>query len=235
MLLCTAFVISCENKISTTKPENTDDDSVSQSDSQDSGNSMDSSKPNEDYPAPYGYIDVNVNSNYIITNEQQLDSSMANYSYFATGTFGTSGNLQPAGAEGVVYHTSLDGNRIGILQIPFADNGQTLLNPIVSIQMSSNISAGTVSVGLTPDDDAKMLVMDTDASGLNILCYHGFVVGQMTITDIDLTPGANGVLAITGSKLELYSSENAPMSGGNINITSQLNSDDKPWIPCTAQ
>ena len=187
---------------------------------------------NTSYAAPYGHMDINVNATYIITNETQLDQSMVTMSYFATGTFGNNGSLQPMGAQGAYYYAMAQGNYVGVVQSPFANNGQTVLNPIVMMQFESGVSTGTVSAGLTQDDDIIILIFDSDAQG-NTTCYHGFAVGSLTISNIDLTAGANGNIAITGSQLEIYSSENAPMYGGNI--TDDLNSPNNPWVPCAAQ
>ena len=176
---------------------------------------------NEAYPAPYGKIDINISSTYVLTNETQLDQSMINMSYFATGTFGTNGNLQPMGAQGAYYYAALQDNVIQIVQTPFANNGQSTLNPAVFLVMNSDVATGEITVGLTQEDSAQLFVVDLN--GQNIGCFHGFAIGTLTVNSMNATPGAGANIAIVGSQVEIYSSENVPMYGGNI--TSQMGSD----------
>ncbi|MBO4440909.1 hypothetical protein J5834_02230 [bacterium] len=186
---------------------------------------------NPAYPAPYGHMDVNVGASYIITNESSLDQSMVTMSYFATGNIGN-GTLQPAGAQGAYYYAMHQGTYVGVVQSPFANNGQTVLNPVVMMQFADTIAPGSVSAGLTQSDDVIILIFDSDSQG-NTTCYHGFAVGNLTVNSINLAAGASGSISISGSQLEIYSSENAPLYGGNI--TSDLNSPQNPWVPCAAQ
>ena len=184
--------------------------------------------PNEAYPAPYGTMQVNVDATYILTNETSLDQSMVTMSYFATGNLGNTGSLQPAGAQGAYYYAMTNGSAVGIVQTPFTNNGQTPLNPVVMMQFA-NISTGTVSVGLTQSDSVMIFIEETE--GQNTTCYHGFAVGSLTISEVNLTAGAGGHIAITGANLEIYNSENAPIYGGNI--TADLNSPEYPWVACS--
>ncbi|MBO4711841.1 hypothetical protein J5681_08000 [bacterium] len=177
-------------------------------------------KGNEAYPAPYGRIDVNISSTYVITNETQLDQSMINMSYFATGTFGTSGNLQPMGAQGAYYYAALQDDAIQIFQTPYANNGQTTLNPAAVLVLNSDVATGEITVGLTQEDSGQLFIVDLN--GNNIGCFHAFAVGSLTVNSMNTTPGAGANIAIIGSQIEIYSSENAPMYGGNI--TSQMGS-----------
>ena len=186
-------------------------------------------KGNQDYPAPYGHADINVNVNYILTNETQLTQDIVNISYFATGTFGTSGNLQPVAAQGAYYYAKLDSGTVQIVQTPFANNGATSLNPAVFIIISAYVSTGTITVGLTQDDAAQLFVVDRDDLN-NVTCYHAFGFGTLTVDTMNPAAGADGKIVITGSQLELYSTENAPIYGGNI--TSQMGS---AFIPCPVQ
>ncbi len=173
---------------------------------------------NAAYPAPYGHLDININSTYILTNETQIDQSMVNMSYFATGTFGTNGSTQPMGAQGAYYYAALDQNAVQIAQTPFANNGQTTLNPAVFLVIGADVAPGNVTVGLTQDDAAQLFVVDLN--GNNISCYHAFGVGTLTVNTMNVAAGAAGNIAIVGSQIEIYSTENAPMYGGNI--TSQM-------------
>ena len=183
---------------------------------------------NTAYSAPYGHVDININATYIITNETQLDQSMVNMSYFATGTFGTNGTTQPMGAQGAYYYAMLDSNMVQIAQTPFANNGQTALNPAVFLVIGADVAPGNITVGLTQDDAAQLFVVDLN--GNNIGCYHAFAVGTLTVNTMNVAAGSAGNIAIVGSQLELYSTENAPMYGGNI--TSQMG---QGFSACPAQ
>ncbi len=173
---------------------------------------------NAAYPAPYGHLDINVNSTYILTNETSLDQSMVNMTYFATGTFGTNGNVQPMGAQGAYYYAALQDDVVQIFQTPFANNGQTALNPAVVLVINANAAPGNISVGLTQDDAAQLFVVDLN--GNSVGCYHAFAVGTLTVNTMNVAAGSAGNIAIVGSQIEIYSTENAPMYGGNI--TSQM-------------
>lgn len=173
---------------------------------------------NAAYAAPYGHVDININSTYILTNETQIDQTMVNMSYFATGTFGNTGSTQPMGAQGAYYYAALQDDYIQVFQTPFANNGQTTVNPAVVLVIGSDAAPGNVTVGLTQDDAAQLFVVDLN--GNNIGCYHAFGVGTLTVNNMNPAAGANGSVAIVGSQVELYSTENAPMYGGNI--TSQM-------------
>ena len=175
-------------------------------------------KGNEAYPAPYGRIDVNINSTYIITNETQLDQSMVTMSYFATGTFGTNGNLQPMGAQGAYYYAALQDDVIQIFQTPYANNGQSSVNPAVVLVLSADVAPGEITVGLTQEDAGQLFVVDLNGNAVG--CYHAFAVGSLTVNNMNASAGSAGNIAIVGSQVEIYSSENAPMYGGNI--TSQM-------------
>ncbi len=138
--------------------------------------------------------------------------------YFATGTFGTNGNVQPMGAQGAYYYAALQDDVVQIFQTPFANNGQTALNPAVVLVINANAAPGNISVGLTQDDAAQLFVVDLN--GNSVGCYHAFAVGTLTVNTMNVAAGSAGNIAIVGSQIEIYSTENAPMYGGNI--TSQM-------------
>ena len=155
---------------------------------------------------------------------------MVNMSYFATGTFGTSGTLQPDDAQGAYYYATLsNSNTVQIIQVPFANEGQTSLNPVVILTIGTNVAPGEITVGLTQDDAAQLFVLNFSSSD-STACYHAFGFGTLTVNMMNPAAGADAEIVITGSQLELYSTENAPMYGGNI--TSQMG---QGFSACPAQ
>ena len=183
----------------------------------------------ETYPAPYGTLQINVASTYILTNETQLQQNMVNMSSFATGNLGSS-DIVPAGAGMSYYYAALvtdSGQQYFQIVQNYTDStGQTQLNPGIFIILPATAAPGTVHFGLDNESVGQMFVVDFN--GNQVGCYHGFGYGDLTLTAANAAAGASGNVSMSGS-IEIYSAANAPMYGGDI--TSQLNG----WVNCAVR
>ena len=181
------------------------------------------------YPAPYGTLQINVASTYILTNETQLQQNMVNMSSFATGNLGSS-DIVPAGAGMSYYYAALvtdSGQQYFQIVQNYSDQtGQQQLNPGIFIILPATAAPGTVHFGLDNESVGQMFVVDFN--GNQVGCYHGFGYGDLTLTAANAAAGAAGNVSMSGS-IEIYSAANAPMYGGDI--TSQLNG----WVNCAVR
>jgi hypothetical protein len=179
------------------------------------------------YPAPYGILQINVASSYILTNETSLDQSMVNMSSFATGNLGNY-DIVPEDSGLSYYFASLITDSgspyFQIVQSHYTDNtGKTPLNPWIFIILPATVTPGAVHFGLDSESGGQMYVLDFNGNKAD--CYHGFGYGDLTVTSVNPAAGTAGNISIVGT-IEIYSAANAPMYGGDI--TSQLNG----WENC---
>lgn len=182
----------------------------------------------QNYPAPYGTLQININADYLLlpTDETRLQQNMVNMSSFATGMVGSS-DIIPEENQNSYYYAALiqeDGQQyLRITQNYTTKRGQTQLNPVIFIILPADVALGTVRVGLDTQSIAQMFIADFD--GDEVSCYHGFGYGELSITSLNHTAGDTGNISMNGT-IEIYSAANAPMYGGNV--TSQLNG----WVNC---
>lgn len=181
----------------------------------------------QNYPAPYGTLQININADYLLllTDETRLQQNMVNMSSFATGIIGSSDIIPEENQNSYYYAALIQDNGQQYLQITqkyTTDQGQTQLNPVIFIILPADVALGAVRFGLDTQSVAQMFIADFD--GDQVSCYHGFGYGELFITSLNHTAGNTGNISMIGT-IEIYNSANAPIYGGNV--TSQLG-----WVNC---
>ena len=182
---------------------------------------------NTAYHAPYGHAKINVDSHYLLPEDDERPSSLSSgqfvSGYFVSGTFGNSGSdIIPSGTSSD-YSYYIVGQDVReerelievsqrfVKQNLLSDTPQTF---VIEIYFDRTLTPGTHRVGLR-EGDIVVAVHEYNWTTNKITCDHAFGMGKLTISEYVNTVGANGVLKISG-EVDLYSGENVPNYGGNI-------------------
>ena len=174
------------------------------------------------YPNPYGTAQINIASNYIVTNaDSQLDQSIVNFGSFITGNIGNSPIVNPD-AEHSYYYTMMyteQGETVMQTFQFFTNNaGQTILNPIVVAVTNVTAYVGSNYYGLLDQNHAGYIMLgdaSTANGNLDFSCYHAFSEGELNIQNIVPSAGSEGALAVSGT-IDLYSPKNYANGYGDI-------------------
>lgn len=188
---------------------------VDTGDTGNTGDTSDTGDTSNPYALPYGSVTFNGNSQYVITDETTLDSTMIVMSAFATGTM-NSHNIVPV-SQGVYTilqysETNLD---YTVQQIPYNDDGSTMVNPMAIMTVNEdNFAVGTnIPVGFGSEDKAAFYLIDVVDGSL--ACMHAIAIGTMNVTDANGAAGAAGSFVFNGT-LNLYSPKRTPYEGEDI-------------------
>ena len=184
-------------------------------------------EPNTAYHAPYGHVSINVDSHYLLPEDdlrpETLSSGQFVSGYFVSGTFGNSNsNIIPSGTSEsrsyyIVGQDVREGNKLIEVSQAFMNTSYLSTTPksfVVEIYFDRTLTPGTHRVGLR-DGDMVVAVHEYNWTDKKITCDHAFGFGELTISEYTNTVGENGVLKISG-EVDLYNGENVPIYGGNI-------------------
>ena len=175
------------------------------------------------YANPYGTAQINIASNYIVSEADNPDVTKIEMGSFITGNIGHSpiANLytEQSYYYSMLYTTEQGETFIRTIQFFTNENGVEVFNPFVIALTNISATAGSNHYGIVGSYNPTGLIMIVDAditdNDLDISCYHAFSEGELNIQNIVPSAGSEGALAVNGT-IDLYSPKNYAYSLGDI-------------------
>lgn len=175
------------------------------------------------YANPYGTAQINIASNYIVSEADNPDVTKIEMGSFITGNIGHSPIENPDAVHSYYYsmlYTTEQGETfIRTIQFFTNENGVEVFNPFVIALTNISATAGSNHYGIVGSYNPTGLIMIVDAdivdNDLDISCYHAFSEGELDIQNIVPSAGSEGALAVSGT-IDLYSPKNYAYSLGDI-------------------
>lgn len=177
----------------------------------------------ETYANPYGTAQINIASNYIVSEADNPDVTKIEMGSFITGNIGHSPIENPDAVHSYYYsmlYTTEQGQTfIRTIQFFTNENGVEVFNPFVIALTNISATAGSNHYGIFEQNNPAGVIMIVDAdivdNDLDISCYHAFSEGELNIQNIVPSAGSEGALAVNGT-IDLYSPKNYAYSLGDI-------------------
>lgn len=177
----------------------------------------------EPYANPYGTAQINIASNYIVSEADNPDVTKIEMGSFITGNIGHSPIENPDAVHSYYYsmlYTTEQGQTfIRTIQFFTNENGEEIFNPFVIALTNISATAGSNHYGIFEQNNPAGVIMIVDAdivdNDLDISCYHAFSEGELNIQNIVPSAGYEGALAVSGT-IDLYSPKNYAYSLGDI-------------------
>ena len=177
----------------------------------------------EPYANPYGTAQINIASNYIVSEADNPDVTKIEMGSFITGSIGHSPIENPDTVHSYYYsmlYTTEQGQTfIRTIQFFTNENGVEVFNPLVIALTNISATAGSNHYGIFEQNNPAGVIMIVDAdivdNDLDISCYHAFSEGELNIQNIVPSAGSEGALAVSGT-IDLYSPKNYAYSLGDI-------------------
>ena len=174
-------------------------------------------------PYPYGTAQINIASNYIVSEADNPDVTKIEIGSFITGNIGNSPIENPDAVHSYYYsmlYTTEQGQTfIRTIQFFTNENGVEVFNPFVIALTNISATAGSNHYGIVGLYNPTGLIMIVDAdivdNDLDISCYHAFSEGELDIQNIVPSAGSEGALAVSGT-IDLYSPKNYAYDIGEI-------------------
>ena len=175
------------------------------------------------YANPYGTAQINIASNYIVSEADNPDVTKIEMGSFITGNIGNSPIENPDAVHSYYYsmlYTTEQGQTfIRTIQFFTNENGVEVFNPFVIALTNISATAGSNHYGIVERKNPAGVIMIVDAdivdNDLDISCYHAFSEGELNIQNIVPSAGSEGALAVSGT-IDLYSPKNYAYSLGDI-------------------
>ena len=175
------------------------------------------------YANPYGTAQINIASNYIVSETDNPDVTKIEMGSFITGNIGNSPIENPDTVHSYYYsmlYTTEQGQTfIRTIQFFTNENGVEVFNPFVIALTNISATAGSNYYGIVEKNNPAGVIMIVDAdivdNDLDISCYHAFSEGELNIQNIVPSAGSEGALAVSGT-IDLYSPKNYTYSLGDI-------------------
>lgn len=175
------------------------------------------------YANPYGTAQINIASNYIVSDADNPDVTKIEMGSFITGNIGHSPIENPDAVHryyySMLYTTEQGETFIRTIQFFTNENGVEVFNPFVIALTNISATAGSNHYGIVGSHNPTGLIMIVDAditdNDLDISCYHAFSEGELDIQNIVPSAGSEGALAVSGT-IDLYSPKNYAYSLGDI-------------------
>lgn len=175
------------------------------------------------YANPYGTAQINIASNYIVSEADNPDITKIEMGSFITGNIGHSLIENPDAVHSYYYsmlYTTEQGQTfIRTIQFFTNENGEEIFNPFVIALTNISATAGSNYYGIFASYNPTGLIMIVDAdivdNDLDISCYHAFSEGELDIQNIIPSAGSEGALAVSGT-IDLYSPKNYAADQGDI-------------------